>query len=211
MSRPSAVRPGGAVLNRRARALAAVVLLLSGAGVAWAQRAPAPVVVRRVRPERVRDAGLKAAVFREVYGGGVYAGDPDRYLYNRVDLDGDGRAEVLAYVHGTSSCGSAGCLLLVFRRTGGGYQLVSRIEGAENPVIVGEGRTGGWRDLIAPVRWGEVEGRTVRNYYAVLRFDGRTYPEQFPGALPLGAEGARGAAYFAGRLTGRSGLTLRQR
>lgn len=198
-------------MNQRAWVLVApVVVCVLAAGAARAQRAPGPRITRRVPPEAARDARLEAAIFSELYSGGVYAGDPDRYLYNRVDLDGDGRAEVLAYVHGTASCGSAGCLLLVFRRAGGGYELVSRIGGAENPVVVGERRTNGWRDLMAPVRWGEVGGRTVRNYHAVLRFDGRGYPEQFPGARPLGAsERARGAAYFTGALTERSGFALR--
>jgi hypothetical protein len=198
-------------MKKRMRAVVTAAVMLSSVAVAaWAQRAAGPRVVRRVRPEAVRDARLEAAIYRELYAGGVVTGLPERYLYNRVDLDGDGRPEVLAYVHGTSSCGSAGCLLLVYRRAGGGYELVSRINGVENPVFVSERRSNGWRELIAPVRWGEVGGRTVRNYHAVLAFDGGSYPEQFPGARPLGAsERARGVAYFAGVLTGRSGFALR--
>jgi hypothetical protein len=200
-------------MKKRMRAFAtAAVMLSSVVGAAWAQRAAGLRVVRRVRPEAARDARLEAAIYHELYAGGVVTGLPERYLYNRVDLDGDGRPEVLAYVHGTSSCGSAGCLLLVYQRAGGGYELVSRINGAENPVFVSEWRTNGWRDLIAPVRWGEVEGRTVRDYHAVLAFDGGSYPEQFPGAEPLGAAArVRGVAYFAGELSERSGFALRAR
>jgi hypothetical protein len=87
---------------------------------------------------------------------------------------------------------------------------VSYISGAENPVVVSTRSTNGWRDLIAYVRWGEVEGRTLRDYYAVLRFDGRSYPEHFPGSPPLGAgERASGAAYLVGDQSARSGLMLR--
>ena len=198
-------------MKKQVRALVASALMLaSAAGVAWAQRARGPVVTRRVRPEAVRDARLEAAIYDELYAGGVVLGAPERYLYNRVDLDGDGRAEVLAYVHGVSSCGSAGCVLLVYRRAAGRYELVSRIDGTENPVVVSERRTNGWRELIAPVRWGEVGGRTVRNYHAVLSFDGQSYPGQFPGGRPLGAsERTRGVAYFTGELTWRTGFTLR--
>lgn len=200
-------------MKRRGRALvaSAVTLTLLAAGAAWAQRARGPVITRRVRPAAARDAKLGAAIEKELYAGGVVTGSVDRYLYNRVDLDGDGRAEVLAYVLGTASCGSAGCLLLVFRRVGGGYELVSRIDGAENPVIVGEGKTNGWRDLVAHARWGEVGGRTVRDYYAALGFDGRAYPEQFPGARPLEAPATvKGVAYFSGEVSDRAGFAIRQ-
>jgi hypothetical protein len=86
---------------------------------------------------------------------------------------------------------------------------VSYISGAENPVVVSSHSTNGWRDLVAYVRWGEVEGRTVRDYYAVLRFDGRTYPDQFPGSPPLGSdEEVNGVAYLNGDQSPRSGLRL---
>ena len=51
----------------------------------------------------------------------------------------------------------------------------------------------------------------MRDYYAVLRFDGRAYPEQFPGAPPLdGTEKARGVAYLTGSQSPRSGIWLRR-
>jgi len=191
--------------------MCALLLLCAFSAAATSVSAAGPVITRRVRPETARDAALEAAIRSALYGDDAGGADVRgvRYYYNRVDLDGDGRPETLAYVFGTAWCGSAGCALLVFR-SGGGYELVSHISGAENPVVVSTRSTNGWRDLIAHVRWGEVGGRTLRDYHAVLRFDGRTYPEQFPGSPPLGAgERARGAAYLSGGQSARSGLALR--
>jgi hypothetical protein len=194
------------------RAARALLLLCALFAAAPALRAAGPTITRRVRPESTRDAALEAAIRSALYGDEANGTDVRRvrYYYNRVDLDGDGRPEALAYVFGPGWCGSAGCALLVFKGGGGRYELVSHISGAENPVVVSTRSTNGWRDLIGYVRWGEVGGRTVRDYYAVLRSDGRTYPEQFPGSPPLGAgEQARGAAYLAGGQSARSGLALR--
>ncbi|HLM57397.1 MAG TPA: DUF4126 family protein [Pyrinomonadaceae bacterium] len=186
---------------------AAAKSLDAAPGAAVGERRAVPVITRRVRPEATRDSRLEAAIRAALEEGGDDA--RTRYYYNRVDLDGDGRPEVLAYVFGPGWCGSAGCLALVFRRAGAGYKLVSFIAGAENPVVVSSRVTNGWRDLIAYVRWGEVEGRTVRDYYAVLRFDGRTYPEQFPGSPPLAdTEKPVGVAYLNGDQSARSGLRL---
>ncbi|HZI19942.1 MAG TPA: hypothetical protein VEY09_15265 [Pyrinomonadaceae bacterium] len=199
-------------MNKRTRTFVLCAVLTLGAGwaAAPARCADGPAASRRVRPEASSDAALESAIRSALGGGGEGGGEPTRYNYNRVDLDGDGRPEALVYVYGPAWCGSAGCTLLVFKREGGGYRLVSHVSGAENPVVVSDRRTNGWRDLIAHVRWGEVEGRTVRDYFAVLHFDGQTYPDQFPGAQPLGAtEGVRGVAYFAGGQSARSGFVLR--
>jgi hypothetical protein len=180
-------------------------------GVA-AQRGARPVVVRRVRPETARDAKLDEAIIAALYEGDTSSAERDhvRYYYNRVDLNGEGEPEVIVYVFGTTWCGSAGCTALVFQRAADRYDLVTHINGVENPIIVSRQKTKNWHDLIAYVRWGEVEGRTLRDYYAVLRFDGRTYPDQFPGAPPLSRQtGATGTAYLTGTQTSTSGLALR--
>jgi hypothetical protein len=191
-------------------------LLLSAAATmpVVAQRKAVPLIVRRVQPQTARDSKLEAAIVNALYEGDrdSAARDKVRYYYNRVDLNGDGRAEAIVYVFGATWCGSAGCAALVFRAITGGYELVTNISGVENPVIVSRLKTHGWNDLIAHVRWGEVEGRTLRDYYAVLRFDGCTYPDQFPGAPPLDALAkARGTAYLKGNQSATSGLSLRAR
>jgi hypothetical protein len=166
---------------------------------------------RRVRPETARDAALDAAIIEALYDGDTSAArrDKARYDYNRVDLNEDGQLETLVFLSAPAWCGSAGCVALVFQQAGGKYAPVTQISGVENPIIVSRKRTNGWHDLVAHVRWGEVGGRTLREYTAVLRYDGHTYPDQFPGAPPLGVrESVSGTAYFG---TGQShvrGLAL---
>lgn len=191
--------------------LAAALLTLAPHAHAGAQRGPKPVVTREFRPEAARDAELEAAI-RDPDGDG----DPDNYdpsgaswtnyYYNRVDLDGDGRPEVLVYLFGTYMCGSGGCNTLVFRRAGGGYKLVADIALTHNPVFVSERRTKGWNDLIVFVAGGGIRA----GYYSVLRFDGRTYPDNAtaePAATPLRSR-VRARAYLVGSGERETGLAL---
>ena len=185
-------------------------LVLLAAPSLCAQQGRKPFVTGSVRPEVARDADLEAAI-KDPDGDG----DPDNfdpegnfwthYYYNRVDLNGDGRAEVLVYLFGTYMCGTGGCNTLVFRQDeAGGYQLVADISLTHNPVVVSERRTKGWNDLIFLVA-----GGGVRAHYAVLRFDGKTYPNN-PTDLPaVTLRGpARGKAYLAGSREKETGLAL---
>lgn len=192
------------------KTLAAVLLLLTAAAPARAQRGPKPVVTREFRPEAARDAELEAAI-RDPDGDG----DPDNYdpsgaswtnyYYNRVDLDGDGRPEVLVYLFGSYMCGSGGCNTLIFRREGGGYRLVADIALTHNPVFVSERRTNGWNDLVVLVAGGGIRP----GYYSVLRFDGRSYPDNATAdpATPLRAR-VRARAYLVGGGERENGLAL---
>ncbi len=120
-------------------------------------------------------------------------GQETRYAYNRVDLNGDGRPEVVATLLGPLDCGTGGCPLLIFRERQGDLELVSRMTLFRDPLIVGEGRHHGWRDLISRVRLDAAHG-----YYALLPFDGRRYPSNpsVPPARPL-TRSVRGSAYLA--------------
>jgi hypothetical protein len=64
-----------------------------------AQESVKPAVLRRVYSEKVRDAKLEAAILAVVETGNGEDGEA-RYYYNRVDLDGDKKPEVLVYVFG---------------------------------------------------------------------------------------------------------------
>lgn len=188
-----------------------VLISLASGNTVGASRVASPAGLRRVRPATTRDPRLEAAIISVLYDGdeGSAKRDQVRYYYNRVDLNGDRRPEVLVYLFGTTWCGSAGCAALVFKSDQGKYVLVTHISGVELPVIVSRARTNGWQDLIAHVRWGEVGGRTLRDYYAVLRFDGRTYPDQFPGGPPVKLGGRMsGVAYLSGDESVASGLLL---
>jgi hypothetical protein len=158
-----------------------------------------PTVVRSVPPEPRPNPALEAAL-REVLfpvridDGQGHGPDPGsaegemvkrnkiraecermpapRYTWSRVDLNGDGRPEVVAQVLGPMFCGTGGCPLLIFREPSPGrLQLITRMSLFKDPLIVTERRHNRWKDLITRVR---VDAGT--GYYAELRYDGRTYP-----------------------------------
>ena len=188
-----------------------ILISLATGNTVGARQMVRPAGLRRVRPATTRDPRLEAAIVSALYDGDESSAKRDnvRYYYNRVDLNADGQPEVLVYLFGATWCGSAGCAALVFQHDHGKYAMVTHISGVELPVIVSRARTNGWQDLIAHVRWGEVGGRTLRDYYAVLRFDGRTYPDQFPGGPPTKLhERISGTAYLSGNESSTSGLLL---
>ena len=95
-----------------------------------------------------------------------------RYIWSRVDLNGDGRSELLAQVLGPMFCGTGGCPLLIFREPSPGMlQLVTQMSLFKDPLIVTERRYNGWKNLITRVRLD-----AGNSYYAELPYDGRTYP-----------------------------------
>lgn len=193
------------------RALIVVAAILLAAAPLRAQRSMKPVVTGRVVPESERDAKLEAAI-KDPEGGGTNPSEASpggtfwsRYYYNRVDLNGDGTPEVIVYLFGTYTCGTGGCDTLIFRQEGDGYKLVADISLTRNPIIVGEHRTNGWNDLIVLVEGGGIQP----GYYAVLPFDGKTYPDNTTSkaARPLSTR-ARGKAYLVGEGTKETGFPL---
>lgn len=117
---------------------------------------------------------------------------PHRYAWNRVDLSGDGSPEVVATVVGPSVCGTGGCPLLIFQERRGRLEPITTMGLFKEPLIVSDQRTRGWRNLITRVRLD-----AARSTYALLAFDGRSYPTNpsVPPARPLRGP-ARGTAYL---------------
>jgi hypothetical protein len=137
--------------------------------------------VQYIPSETSGDAELNKAIIKWITStGGNFTNEDFRrlsYYYNRVDLNGDGKLEVLVYlVGGSPSCGTGGCHTLIFKTVGTGYDLVSEIGLTRLPIIVTERKTNGWKDLIILT----VGGGARANYWLV-RFNGRTYPEN-PGS-----------------------------
>jgi len=97
---------------------------------------------------------------------------PTRYLAGTVDLNGDGRPELLVHLVGPMPCGTGGCPTLVFTPNEAGYTLVSTITVTRPPIRVSPRRTGGWRNLIV-----EVGGGGGRSGHAELAYSGKGYPE----------------------------------
>jgi hypothetical protein len=96
-----------------------------------------------------------------------------RYFARSFDLNGDGTPEVIVHAVGPGVCGTGGCATHIFARHGAVYKLISTIDLSRPLVIAALGRSHGWRNLIVFV----AGGGNVRGYYAELRFNGRTYPD----------------------------------
>ena len=180
-----------------------------------------PTVVRSVPPEPKPNRALEAALRDALYpvridDGQGHGPDPGsaegemvkrnriraqcerlpahRYTWDRVDLSGDGRAEVVAQVVGPMFCGTGGCPLFIFREPGPGrLELITRMSLFKDPLIVAERRHNRWKELITRVR---VDAGT--SYYAELLYDGRTYPTNpsVAPAIPL-RRPEPGTAYLA--------------
>jgi len=107
-----------------------------------------------------------------------------RYVWAAVDLNGDGKDEVLVYTLGSVFCGTGGCNLLLFSRGTNGYVLVNNFPISRLPVIVSPEMTNGWHDLVRPESGGGAAPSYVRH-----TFDGKKYvvQERVPGdAAPEG-------------------------
>jgi hypothetical protein len=155
---------------------------------------PGPVIP----PIERADPRLEAALRTRLFAGPlavtpVVAGDPDhteweqaramarrppcsdvgplRYLFNRIDLDGDTRLETVAVVVGSYACASGGCTLAIFREDERGeLELVAENGLFQSPLKVISQRHRGWLDLTVPASlYGAPDGLLE------LRFDGRSY------------------------------------
>ena len=94
-----------------------------------------------------------------------------RYLDASVDLNGDGRLEIIVHVVGLVACSTGGCPTLVFTPRGAGYRLVSAISVTRLPIRVAPAGTMGWRNLVVRSGGGGASAGDVQ-----LAFDGKRYP-----------------------------------
>lgn len=95
-----------------------------------------------------------------------------RYTARGVDLNNDGKPEVVAIALGREACGSGGCTAFVLRDSGTGYQVVTRITSVSAPILVAADRSSDWHDLFVGVGGGGAESGM-----RVLRFNGTSYPD----------------------------------
>ncbi|MBW4444470.1 MAG: hypothetical protein KME10_25270 [Plectolyngbya sp. WJT66-NPBG17] len=148
------------------------------------------------RSETQSGSGLDAAIRREFPTGTV------RFLYNPIDLNGDGRSEFVVYI--TSDCGSGGCPMLVLQPTGSGFKTVSRHTIVNNPVVISNTKTNAWRDIVL-----YVAGGGAKPSYHILKFDGSTYPSN-PSMTPEVAPGTivSGTAIIADQISPNVGIVL---
>ena len=172
-------------LNRFLRAYLLILSVVPCIG----QTSVSPEILRSVAPETKRDPALERAIRDEV-GGGSFS-----YAYNRVHLSKVSAPEALVYLQGSDNCGSGGCTALILSESGGAYRLVTRVSLVRTPIIVSAHRTNGWNDLIVFVSGGGIQP----GYYAVLRYDGKNYPDNpsVEPAVPL-RQRVKGVAYLSG-------------
>jgi hypothetical protein len=120
------------------------------------------------------DFNLEQAILRDMPDYSKVVSSPSlyvRYSYNRVDLNDDGRPEVVVHLVGSYTCGTGGCTTLIFTPRGQEYLLVSKIPLVNAPILVTPQKTSGWKDLVILVG-----GGGARANYTRLQFNGRTYP-----------------------------------
>ncbi len=191
----NAMRPG---MTRHAWAVALCASVLAGCAGA---NAPADVPF-----EAEADTALEAAILEASpsYTKSVVSADNRaswaRYIYNRADLNGDGRAEVLVYMLGSSFCGTGGCTLLVFAPAEAGYTLVDAFPVSRTPVTVSPASTSGWSDLVRLESGGGAAPSYVRH-----TFDGTRYVERE--RMPA-AQVPEGTRYLVGDLGSDIGALL---
>jgi len=153
--------------------------------------------------ETAPDKGLEAAILKASpsYTRSAVGTDRARYVYGRVDLDGDGRDEVFVYLLGSVFCGTGGCNLLLFAGDPRlGYEMVSLFPISRLPVIVSATKTAGWHDLFRQESGGGAKPSYVRHV-----FDGKKYVarERTPAdQVPAGRR------YLAGELSYDTGIPL---
>jgi hypothetical protein len=96
---------------------------------------------------------------------------PIRYFAKQVDLDADGRPELIVHVAGPMVCGTGGCNTIVLTQDGEGLREVATITVTRPPIVVAATSSNGWRDLLVAVSGGGMPAQMAR-----LRFDGSSYP-----------------------------------
>ena len=71
-----------------------------------------------------------------------------RYSYNKVDLDGDGKAEILLRVT-SSLCGSGGCQISILKLDGQKYLGIDESLSFGRYIVISH-KTNGFKDIIVP-------------------------------------------------------------
>ncbi len=160
-----------------------------------------PVITQKIACEKASgDVSLEQALARPLIAEG-FGLEGTTYFYNRVDLNGDGIPEVLAYLRGPRTCSSSGCELFVLRKEGNQYKVISRIYMGWRQVVVSTKRTEGWNDLIL---WTDPnDGNPGR--YVVVPFDGKAYKKE--NAHPL-SEKVEGPGYMSNSHEVGTGIVL---
>lgn len=125
------------------------------------------------QPDPALEASLRKAFPDYTQAIVAIGGSTARYIYARMDLNGDSEQEVFVYLLGSIFCGTGGCNLLLFKMNGDDYALLNNFPLSRTPVIASTDRTNGWRDLYKL----ESGGGSPASYVKFV-FDGERYTEE---------------------------------
>lgn len=101
-------------------------------------------------------------------------------------MAGKSPRQVIVYLAGPGWCGTGGCTALLLDPKGTTFTVIDRFTLARLPIRVLPSTTNGWHDIAMPVEGGGAIGE----HLAILRFNGREYPNNPSMAPRLGKESA---------------------
>lgn len=131
---------------------------------------PCPAQTHHGSPS-LSDTTLKNFLKQYLKDQGVENDNSARYMYSFVDLNDDGKKEVIVHVMSQSVCGTGGCPTLVLAPQQSSFRVVSRISITRPPIRVLNTKSYGWHDLAVWVAGGGIQPA----YEAALGFDGGGY------------------------------------
>jgi hypothetical protein len=140
-----------------------------------------------IKPDNQLEKILKEKVFHYSKCG---EGIKRTYLYNKIDLNGDGSPELITYVMGDCG-GTGGYPLLVLVKKANLYKIVSETTLVRQPIIISNSKTKGWKDLIVSAAGDSAHPDTGSlNHYVALKWNGNRYPSNTntPSAISLKAK-----------------------
>ena len=112
---------------------------------------------------------------------------------------------MFVYLVAPSLCGTGGCSAAIFKEGNGDYNLLSRFSLVNNPVIISNSKTKGYKDIIMNVYGGGIE-----SFFALIKYDGTTYPSN-PSIQPKVNPGTKvkGIAIVADDISKNPGIELK--
>lgn len=114
------------------------------------------------------NAAIEKAV-KDYYADDELASYP--YLYQYIDLNNDGTNEAVVLLGGINFAGSGGQTMLVMKFENKEWSTFSRSTLANQPIIISDSMTNGYKDIVLYVSGGGAEGN-----YHTLKYDGTSYP-----------------------------------
>jgi len=98
--------------------------------------------------------------------------DPTRYSSALVDLNDDGKSEVIVFVSGRARCGSGGCVMLILVPQELSYRVITKTTLTRLPIRLLATKSNGWHEVSVSIGGGGIQpGHRVK-----LTFDGTRYP-----------------------------------